>query len=139
MDSPLSRNLKLLFLAHAIACVVPGGLCFFIPGRFLAAMGWLGTDPLVTRLWGAMLLGIGWGSWQGYRATRWSEVRLLVLLEIGVALAGFVSLFRDLLMPFPFRLGLTLRLTLVFPWVVFIALALFALAWIVVYVRAPKA
>ncbi len=139
MDAPISRNLRLLFLVHAIVCVVPGALCFFIPGRFLTAMGWVLPDPMVTRLLGAAFLGVGWGSWLGFRAQRWGEVRLLVLMEIGVAVAGTIALFRDLLMPHPFKLGLTVRLTLIFPWVVFALFIGFAIAWIVVYIRAPRA
>jgi hypothetical protein len=42
-------------------------------------------------------------------------------------------------MPHPFRLGLTIRMTLIFPWAVFLLFILFAIAWIVVYVRAPRA
>jgi hypothetical protein len=138
MDAPISRNLRYLFLVHAIVSVVPGVLCFFIPGRFLTAMGWIRADPMVTRIVGALLLGLGWGSWQGFRAKRWEEVRVLVLTEIGVTIAGSIALFRDLLMPHPFRLSLTIRMTLIFPWVVFLLFILFAIAWIVVYVRAPR-
>jgi hypothetical protein len=139
MDAPISRNLRTLFLAHAIVSLVPGVLCFFIPGRFLTAMGWIRADPMVTRIVGALLVGLGWGSWLGYRARRWEEVRVLVLTEIGVTIAGSIAMFRDLLMPHPFRLSLTIRMTLIFPWVVFLLFILFAVAWIVVYVRAPRA
>jgi hypothetical protein len=138
MDAPISRNLRLLFLVHAIVSIVPGVVCILIPGRFLAAMGWVRPDPLVTRLLGAVIFGLGWGSWLGFRATRWREVRLLVLMEIGITVAGSIALFRDLLLPHPFRLSLTIRLTMVFPWVVFALFVFFALAWIVVYVRAPR-
>jgi hypothetical protein len=139
MDAPLSRNLRLLFLVHAVVTVVPGALCFFIPGRFLTAMGWVLPDPVVTRLLGAAFLGLGWSSWLGFRAARWGQVRLLVLMEIGVTVAGSIALFRDLLLPHPFSLSLTVRMTLIFPWAVFALFLGFAVAWILVYVRAPRA
>jgi hypothetical protein len=46
-----------------------------------------------------MLLALAVSSWMGYRATRWSEVRIVVAQEIGFTVLGTVASLYEALGP----------------------------------------
>jgi hypothetical protein len=135
----MSKVLKLTFLIHALVAVLIGLPLLIIPGRFmlrigwqgmLQALGWENTDPFVTRLLGAALLALAWGSLRGWRATQRAQIANLIEMEAIFTVLGCAGLLRHL-MP-----GLLAELWLPAPgWAAFAILAIFALAWIVFLFR----
>ena len=92
----LPMGITRLFLLHAIVAVVFGLTFLLVPNLWADVVGWGAVDVTITRLYGAGLLAIAWASWLGYGADTWSEVRLLVMLEVAfpglTALAGLYEL-----------------------------------------------
>ncbi len=100
MDKPISRELRITFLVHAVIALIFGLSTLFIPGRSLTLMGWVPewvqlpnsdlsipgqtfVDPLITRLMGAALLALAYLSfrcWQGAVRT-WGEALLVLEFE----------------------------------------------------------
>ena len=124
----MSRALKTTFLIYAVVTVLVGVLLLVIPGRFLWWVGW-GTwetiDPLMSKLAGAALLALSWGSFYGWRAAERSQVAILIEMEAAFTALACVGWLRNLLVtPYPARV-----------WVVFAVLAVFAIAWIVFLVK----
>jgi hypothetical protein len=81
MTSPISSGLKTTFLVHAIVGMLFGLGYLLIPAT---VGGWFGvamTDP-GWRLVGAALIGFAMSSWWAYRATDWSQVEIVVQMEI---------------------------------------------------------
>ena len=92
MEIPAS--LRHWFIAHAlidVACGLPLLLC---PELLLPRVGWTAVDPVMTRLVGAALLGIGAQAWRSrdagvdvYRALLGLNVVWSAMVIIGMALA----------------------------------------------------
>lgn len=117
MDRPISSTLRYTFLVHAVIAFVFGVLLLVIPGRTLGVLGWVpewvhlpnstlaipgGTfvDPVISRLVGAALLALCYSSLRaclgpGFKlsgpARPWSQVNLLVEMEVIFCLLGAVS------------------------------------------------
>jgi len=84
------------------------------------------SNPL-TRIYGAALLALAVSSWFGYRAARWEEVRILVLMEIAFTVLSTVG-------------GLWVALFSagpLFTWVAIVIWVAFAVAWIYFYLKQP--
>ena len=75
----ISNSLRYIFLIHFLICLVFGVLFFLSPEYIVTATGWPFLDPVTGRVVGAMFLGWAFGSLFGYRATEWSEVKILVI------------------------------------------------------------
>ncbi len=56
----MSKLLKLTLIVHIILAVLFGLPLLGMPGRFLGWFGWSPVDPLISRMFGAALLGMGW-------------------------------------------------------------------------------
>jgi hypothetical protein len=134
----MSKVLKLTFAIHAVVSVLVGALLLFIPGRFLlwigwadfaARAGWLGIDPVITRLLGAALIALAWSSFRGWQAAEWPPVATLVEMEVAFTVLGCVGLLRYLVFG---RLPAT-------AWLLFAVLALFAIAWIACWLQRRRA
>ena len=121
----MSKALRTTFAIHCLVSLVIGALLLAMPGRVLTALRWAPIDPLISRLLGAALLALAWGSFRGWRATERSQVAIVLELEAAFAVLGCVGLLRHLL---------TSRWPLIV-WVVFAVLLAFAVAWIVFLVR----
>ncbi len=78
----ISNTLKYIFLIHFLVCLVFGILFFLSPEYITTVTGWPFLDPVAGRIVGAMFLGWAFGSLFGYRATDWSEVKIIVLADI---------------------------------------------------------
>jgi len=116
----MSKALRLTFLIRAVVGVLFGALLLIIPGRFLEWVGWAPIDPIAGRVLGAALLALAWSSFRGWQATERAQVATLVELEAVFTVLGCVGLLRHLLFaPFPAMV-----------WIVFVILAIFAIAWI---------
>jgi hypothetical protein len=121
----MSKALKTTFTVHAVVSTIVGALLLLIPGRVLQALGWAPIDPLISRLLGAALLALAWGSFRGARATTRSEVAVLLEMEAAFTVLGCVGWLRHLLFArWPFVV-----------WAFFALLLAFAVAWIVFLVR----
>ena len=127
----MPKLLRYVFLIHAIVALVVGALLLVIPGRVLQWVGWVATPPvsgswaaagpIVTRLLGAGLLALAWGSFRGWRAADRREVTFLVEMGAAFTILGCVGLLRHLLFAgYPFTV-----------WLSFAVLAAFAIAWVV--------
>lgn len=120
----MSRWLKILFLVHAVVALVFGAPLLLAPGRFAAWLQWAPVDPIVSRLFGAALLGMAWASFRAWSAREWSQVALYV--ELGAVFDALASV------------GLLRHLTRAhYPllvWELFVLFLVFAVAWIVVLV-----
>lgn len=119
----MSKGLKFTFLIHAIVALVFGIVLYLQPGQWARLVNWVPHDDHMTRIYGAALLALAVGSWFGYRAAQWEEVRILVLIEIALtALSTVGGLW-----------GLFFRNAPAFTWVAVVIWVAFAVAWIYFY------
>jgi len=123
----MSRALKVTFVVHGIVAVVIGAPLLLAPGRFLGWIGWAPVDPLISRLLGAAILGLGWSSFRGLGALP-GERRILIETELAFTVLGCAGLLRHMLKwTYPW-----------FVWLTFAVLAAFAVAWAVQLVAALR-
>ena len=109
MNNPISSFLRSTFLVHMIIGGLLGVFLFLIPGRTLTWIGWApvsfqipnteliapGTvmvDSLLTRLLGAGLLALAFSSFLGWRASTWSQVALIVQVELVYCILGSLAI-----------------------------------------------
>ena len=123
----MSRGLKITFLIHAIVALVFGLVLYLQPGLWAKIVNWAPYDAIVTRVYGAALLALAVSSWFGYRAARWDEVRILVLMEIALTVLSTIG----------GLWGLLFRGAPAFGWVSVLIWVAFAVAWIYFYVNRP--
>jgi hypothetical protein len=115
----MSKALKFTFLIHAFVSLVLGLPLLLAPGRFLILLGWIHIDTMTSRVLGAALLALAWSSWRGWQAQEKAQVSILLELEVTFTVLAALGLLRELVFfPFP-----------PIYWLVFIILALFAVAW----------
>jgi hypothetical protein len=118
----MSKWLKVLFLIHAVVALVFGVPLLLAPGRFETWLQWAPIDPIMSRLFGAALLGMAWAAFRALSAREWSQVALLV--ELGVVFDGLACL------------GLLRHLTTghypILVWTLFAMFLAFTVAWVVV-------
>jgi hypothetical protein len=125
----MSKALKFTFLLHGIVAFLVGAPLLAAPGRFLNLFGWAPVDPLLDRVLGAALLGLAWSSYRGWRAVDNAQVPILVEMEAIFCVLASLGFLRHLLIAW-------------YPpivWVVFAILVVFAIAWIVFWIKKPKA
>ena len=116
----MSKSLKYTFLVYAIFCLVVGIPLLLAPGKALGVLGWKPIDPLITRILGAALLGMGWASWKGFHFTSMKQAALLVEMNLIFAALSCVGLLRHLLKAW-------------YPWYVWadlVILGIFGLLWV---------
>ena len=139
MDVQISKSLKVIFLIHLIVALVLGVALLLAPARSLTMLGYMPenlvvqsegvtatipgarfVDPVITRLFGAALLALGFSSFLGWRASRREQVSLLVQTEFVFCVLGFLGVLLGYraFQPIP-----------VIAWVMMVILAAFAIAW----------
>jgi hypothetical protein len=123
----MSKGLKSTFLIHAIVALVFGIVLYLQPKLWATLVQWIPFDGNMTRIYGAALLALAVSSWLGYRATRWEEVRILVLMEIALTALSTVGGLWALLF----------RNAPAFAWVSVVIWVAFAVAWMYFYPRRP--
>jgi hypothetical protein len=121
----MSKALRATFAVHCIVSLVIGALLLLIPGRVLTGLDWAPIDPLISRLLGAALLALAWGSFRGWRATDRAQAAVVLEIEAAFTVLGCVGWLRHLLFA---------RWPLVV-WVPFAVLLAFAAAWVVFLAR----
>ena len=120
----MSQVLKIAFLIRAAVGCLFGILLFLVPGRLFVAVNWSPVDPVTSRVFGAALLALAWGSFRGWRAAERSEPVILEVEAVFTVL-GCIGLLRHLLATtYP-----------VMVWIVFAIMAIFAVTWIVFLLR----
>lgn len=87
-EKPVSAGLKTTFFAHLLIGAVVGLQHLFVPRLWTDLAGMRISETVTWRLIGAALVGLAAGSWMGLRATLWSEVRILVVVNILWSAAG---------------------------------------------------
>jgi len=116
----MSKALRATFLVHAVVALVLGVPLLIVPGQFLDLFIWRPIDPLISRLLGAALLALAWGSFRGWQATERAQVKTLLEIEAVFTVLGSIGLLRHLLIAsYPLIV-----------WVVFLLLVVFSIAWI---------
>ncbi|GMQ79415.1 MAG: hypothetical protein BMS9Abin02_2003 [Anaerolineae bacterium] len=117
----MSTSTRITFALHSIIALVFGLPLLIAPGRALDILDWVPIDPILTRMFGAALLALAWGSFRGWRAEEWDKVAYLVELEIIFTVLSAVGIIRHLLIAsYPWYI-----------WTILIILLLFAIAWII--------
>jgi hypothetical protein len=121
----MSKSLRYTFLVHAVVAVLFGLPLLAAPGRFLDVFDWAPIDPIMTRLVGAALLALGWGSYRGWRAAARGDVEILIQVEVVFTVLSAVAILRHLVEgSWPW-----------YVWTMFIVFAIFAVVWIYHLVR----
>jgi hypothetical protein len=96
-DISIPGGLKTWFLIHFAVDMVFAIPLIFFPELFLAWIGWQPTDPVMPRLVGAALLGIGGESLFSRHASRdtfKALLRLKIIWASGAILALLLGIFR---------------------------------------------
>ena len=116
------------FYLFGILCLVVGVLLLLAPGRFLGTIQWAPVDPLISRMLGAALLGMSWGAWQALHSESTKLVYVLSEIFLIFTFLSSLGLLRHLVKThWPFLV-----------WGLFIALALFALDWVLILFQLRK-
>lgn len=91
-SSALPSGLRTLFLVHGLNQIGFGAALVAVPTVLLGLLGWgQPVDPVMNRLAGAFLIGLGLGQVLAYRADSWNEVWLLFVTVLTEAVVGFVA------------------------------------------------
>lgn len=121
-------HIAILYI-FGILCLVTGCLLLVIPGRFLGFFGWAPVDPLLTRVFGAALLGMMWGCWRVVRSREVKTATTLAEIFFVFTILGSVGLLRHLLIAYyPFMV-----------WFLWAVLLILGLLWAVIWLQLRKA
>ena len=128
----MSRSTRITFGVHWVVALILGLPLLIAPGRFLDLVNWVpegyetgAAETLISRMFGAALIALAWGSFRSWRATAWDQVGFIVELETVFTVLAALGLLRHLLFD---EYPLTV-------WATLVVLVLFAAAWIVALVR----
>ena len=117
----MSTSTRITFALHSIVALIAGFFLLIWPGSTLETIGWASSEPILTRFFGAALLGLAWSSFRGWRAEEWDQVNYLVELEVIFSVLASVGIIRHLLIAsYPW-----------FVWAILVIFILFAIAWII--------
>jgi len=120
MNKQISEVVRIAFLVHVAIALIFGLPLFIIPGRFLLLVRWQPIDPVITRLFGAVLLAMALGDWLCHEATEWAVVNVLLQVHICAAVLGALGVLRHLLF----------ARTPAFAWVFLAFMVVYAAVWI---------
>ncbi len=115
---------RYVFLVHMIVAGVVGLLLLIIPGRVLPWVNWENVGPITSRLLGATLVALAWGSFRGLLAGGWKEVSFVVEMEAVASLLACAGLLRHLVLPGKWTLS---------AWIALAVFALFAVAFLAIF------
>ena len=85
----MSNLLKITLIVHIIFAVLFGLPLLAMPGRFLGWLGWAPVDPLISRMFGAALLGLGWLDYRTLRSS--SRQAAQGVIEAGIVFCGLAA------------------------------------------------
>ena len=119
---------RITFLIHTFASFAMGTILIFVPSRWATFINWTPFDPYLFQIYGVGFIALGTSSWLAYRATSWMEIKITVKMEIVYTLTVLlVGLYGAFIGDAPKAI-----------WVLIISHAIFAVAWIVLYVKNRK-
>ena len=102
MEHTISSGLKITFLIHFILGAAFGLVYLLIPEVYGDLIGWEVTEPIMHRIIGAALIGISISSLLAFKTPLWSNVRIIVIMEIcWTVLASLVMLWGMLFASLP--------------------------------------
>ena len=111
----MSKGLRTTFLIHVFVALAFGVVMYLVPATWADMTKWTPLDENITRIFGAALTAIGVSSWLEYRATKWDEVRIILVLEIVfTVLGGLGSLYGALALSAPVFIWVPFSVFLVF-------------------------
>ena len=87
----ISNTLKYIFLIYFILCLIFGIGYFIAPEYIATATAWPFLDPVAGRIMGSMFFGWAFGALFAYRASEWSEVKIIVIADIVWGLFGILT------------------------------------------------
>lgn len=129
------RSTRLTFGVHWVVALILGLPLLIAPGRFLDLVNWVpegyetgAAETLISRMFGAALIALAWGSFRSWRATSWDQVGFIVELETVFTVLAALGLLRHLVLG-----GYSWTV-----WATFALLVLFAIAWIGALIRDRK-
>jgi len=91
MDKPVPNSLRIWFVIHFVADVLFGIPLLFFPQMLLNLFGWQTYDPIMTRLVGAALMGIGVESLLGRNANA-ETFRAMLNLKVVWASSALIAI-----------------------------------------------
>ena len=92
----VSSILKYTFLLHFLMTIFFGLAYFLIPDIFLAMIAWP-LEVSMSRVFGAVFIGVAIASLYGFRAESWDRVEIVVLMEIVLTLFGLIAMIWNML------------------------------------------
>jgi len=92
----MARQLRVLFIVHLVIAAALGLLLLIMPGRFLLALGWAPIDPILSRVLGAALLALGWGSYRAARLRNPAELHVLLEVDLAFCALGTLGVLRHI-------------------------------------------
>ncbi len=92
----VSSILKYTFLLHFLVVIFFGLAYFLITDIFLAMLAWP-IEVSMTRVVGAVFIGVAISSLYGFRAESWDRVEIVVLMEIVLTLFGLIAMIWNML------------------------------------------
>jgi hypothetical protein len=121
----MSNSLKYTFLVFTIVCIIIGVPLLLAPGRFLGLFGWAPVEPLIDRMFGAVLIGLAWAALRASLQSNREKVQILIEANAIFCTLSLVGLVRHLLIAhYAFMV-----------WFVAALYAIFAVLWIIHWVR----
>ena len=86
----MSKLLKVTLLVHIVLAAGLGLPLLAMPGRFLGLLGWAPVDPLISRMFGAALLGLGWLDFRTLRGGNRQGAQGVI--EAGILFCGLAAI-----------------------------------------------
>ncbi len=126
----MPQGFRYVFLLHMIVAGVVGLLLLIIPGRVPPWVNWETGAPITSRLLGATLVALAWGSFRGLLAGGWREAAFVVEMEAIASLLACAGLLRHLIVPGRWSLA---------AWIALALLAVFAVAFLAMFVLGRRA
>ncbi len=80
--SGISKGLKALFIIHGISALCVGLAYYLVPLKWAELSNYGPTDHVILRYFGAINLALSFKDWVCLRAKSWSEVRIIVMMEV---------------------------------------------------------
>ncbi len=121
----MPQGFRYVFLLHLIVAGVVGLLLLIIPGQVLPWVNWETGAPITSRLLGAVLVALAWGSFRGLLAGGWRETAFVVEMEAIASLLACAGLLRHLIIPGQWSLA---------AWIALAVSAAFAAAFLAMFV-----
>ena len=127
----ISKGLKALFIIHGIGALISGLIYLLTPFKWAEMSNYGPIDQVFVRYFGAVTLALSFKDWVCLRAKGWSEVWIIVLMEVvWTLLATLLSLYLVLFAV------ITAPLSII--WMNVVIFAAFFIAWTCFYVKYRK-